>query len=176
MATTPDLLGGFDGDPVIEFAPMLVVLSRIHDLDAAARRLHRHRVAAYINGVLRTFSNKHNTVPENLANAQSFVVEERKPDGSNTLLRDAEYYLKARAMIAARRHKPTRVVCKWGGVILTLFYNGAKFVALDGVMRVDKENPNSPPGGEDWVIRGATDGYSDPFAVRGAARALMLRE
>jgi LysM domain len=174
----PADLAQLDAVPTIEFAPMLLPPSRVRDVEDAAHRLYQQRVIAYINDVLRTYSNRHCTVAENLANAQAFVTDERKSNGSDTRLRDAEYYLKARSMIAARRDKPRRVVCKWGGLTLTLVYNGLKFVTspFGGVMQADKGNPNAPPGGEEWVLHGATDGQRDPVDAMGPALPVSIRE
>jgi hypothetical protein len=173
-----DLSNLDDETPTIEFAPMLVPPLRVSAVDEAAHRFYEQRVITYINDVLQTYSNRANTVAENLNNAQSFVTDERRSNSSDTLLRDAEVYLKARAMIAARRHKPTRVVCKYGGVTLSLIYNGLKFVTspLGGVMEADEGNPNSPPGGDEWVLHGANDGYTDPVDTMGPATPVSIRE
>ncbi|MEX1232357.1 MAG: LysM domain-containing protein [Planctomycetaceae bacterium] len=172
-------LDQLDGIPTIEFPPMLVSPPRVGEVNEAAHHLNRQRVIDYINRVLKTYANGHNTVAENLANAQSFVTDERKSNGSDTVLRDAEYYLKARAMIAARKRKSTRVVCKWAGLTLTMIYNGLKFVTTPlggGIMQADKGNPNAPPGGTEWVARGATDGYKDSVDAMGSARPVSLQE
>ena len=172
--------GTLDDDeiPTIEFPPMLVPPSRAREVDEAADQHYEERVVTYINDVLRTYSNPSNTVAENLDNAQSFVTDERKSDSTNTLLRDAEAYLKARAMIAAQRHKPMRVICKYGGVTLSLIYNGLKYVTspIGWVMETDEGIPNSPPGGTAWVVRGANDGYNDPVDTMGPATAVPVEE
>ena len=168
-----------DEIPTLEFEPMLVPPSRAREVDEAVDpRHHEQRVVSKINDVLRTYDSPNNTVAENLANAQSAVTEERKSDSTNTMLRDAEVYLKARAMIAARRHKPTRVICKYGGVTLSLIYNGLKVVTspFPGIMETDEGIPNSAPGGTEWVVRGANDGYHDPVDTMGPATPVSVEE
>ena len=95
----------------------------------------------------------------------SSTALERARTGPHDLVgRDAEYYLKARSMIAAS-HGVLKVPYAVGGTGLSLLYNGIKAVAIgfgfEEQTRTDPDVPVTPPGGNVWVIKGSVDGISD---------------
>lgn len=104
------------------------------------------------------------TVADNLDAAQCAAMSARTgPDDLDG--RDAEYYLKARAMIAREPSLFTKIPCMYGGIGLSLVYSASKglfrAVGLERYARTDPDVPTTPPGGTTWVTRGARDGLRD---------------
>jgi hypothetical protein len=145
--------------------------------DPGLRVIYNQKVVKYINEILVTYSNHNNTVVQNLDNAQSQVTNIRdRGDSLDTVKRDAEYYLKARAWTAEHKYKPVKIFYAGGWVLAAMTWNGIKYVVdpiFPSSTREKSGNPNSPPGGSDWAARGANDGLLDDGSKMGRARAVI---
>ena len=124
---------------------------------------HDQYVISRINHFIDTATWPKLTVATNLDGAQA--AAERARTGPHDLVgRDAEYYLKARSMIAAS-HGVLKVPYAVGGTGLSLLYNGIKAVAIgfgfEEQTRTDPDVPVTPPGGNVWIIKESVDGISD---------------
>jgi hypothetical protein len=122
------------------------------------------RVLQLINHYIDTTYHSGLTVSENLALAQAAAMNARK--GSYDIDgRDAEYYLKARWLISKESSSIMKQLKATGGVGLSELYNFTKLVCIcAGFEEWARTDPNvmvSPPGGTNWVQRGAYDGIRD---------------
>ena len=129
--------------------------------------------AAVLLIINRHIDNTYNpdlTVSENLELAQASAMNARK--GSYDIDgRDAEYYLKARWMISKSSNIVTKHLNSMGGVALSHAYNAFKLLYIcagfEEWARTDPDVMVSPPGGTNWVQRGAYDGTNDDGTAKG---------
>jgi len=160
-------------------APMVLTPAQCYEVDSRidsrhVQQVHDGQVEALINQTLRTYHNQWNTVAENLDLAQSAVEDDRKKNGADTVMRDAEYYLKVRAWTAVHKRKSVKLIFGTGWVYAALVWNGLKCMVdpfFPAWTQSNKGNPNAKPGGLEWAIKGAQDGMWDNGAQMGAARA-----
>ncbi len=169
----------FDSDYVeLPFPPMVLTPAQCYEADSRVdskhlEQVHDLQVAALINETLKIYSNHWSTVAQNLDNAQSFITEARKDNGADTVMRDAEYYLKVRAWTSVHKRKSVKLVAGTGWVYASLVWNGLKCVFVPfypPLTQSNKGNPNAKPGGLGWAIYGAQDGMWDNGDRMGAAR------
>jgi hypothetical protein len=110
------------------------------------------------------------TVSELLEECRGRIVKKREQNGLDLVLRDAEYYFIARWLISERKHLYTKHILAVGGLATLGIYNLLKTVLPDGAIRTDQDNPNSPPGGGDWVDLGSRDGFLDQGSAKSRPR------
>ena len=129
--------------------------------------------SAVLQIINRHIDNTYNpdlTVNENLELAQASAMNARK--GSHDVDgRDAEYYLKARWMVSKSDNIIVKQAKATGGVGLSHAYNFFKVIyicaGLEEYARTDPDVMVSPPGGTNWVQRGASDGMRDDGSAKG---------
>ena len=104
------------------------------------------------------------TIAENLDAAQVRAMNDRK-GSHDTEGRDAEYYLKARSMVSKSEYLLVKDIKGGGGVALSHAYNFFKLLyicaGLEEYARTDPDVMVSPPGGTEWVRKGADDAMAE---------------
>jgi hypothetical protein len=170
----------FDHDYSAPALPVMVLtpaqcgaLENIHQHTAA----HDQQVLELVNQTIATFPHSWNSVAGNLDLAQANITEARRTNGSDTVMRDAEYYLKVRAWAADHKSQSVKFVVGGSLVGAALVWNGLKYVVdpfAPGFTQSNKGNPNATPGGMRWAIKGANDALMDWGSQMGQARPAML--
>jgi len=99
-------------------------------------------------------------------------IELRKATNSTDEVgRDADYYFAPRKTIAAETSTIKKYAEKSLGKQAWTLYSALKLWANlfghDEWMRTDVNKPNAPPGGLDWLIRGANEGIRDQGENKG---------
>jgi hypothetical protein len=139
----------------------------------------RSEVIARINRAIDSSWHENLTIADNLDMAQATAMNARL--GPHDLAgRDAEYYLKARSMIAAEPSMFHSVLYSMGGIGLSHLYNLGKWVCIgagqEEYLRTDKNVGVTPPGGTDWVALGAHHGRLDYGQRKGKPKNVTLTE
>ncbi|MFC3174526.1 hypothetical protein ACFOD9_09695 [Novosphingobium bradum] len=132
------------------------------------------RINRYIDAANAQFPDR--TVAEKLEWCWSQNIKERESDSRNTVGRDADYYFASRHVIAADSSAFAKAAHYAGGFVATVGYIDLKLITtipgvdripgVDTLMRTDPDKPNAPPGGLEWELRGANDGFRDTGANR----------